>query len=56
MPVQIRRCMACGEYTLSQTVCPRCGGPLRLAAPPKFSVEDRYARYRRALREQAGAN
>ncbi|RLI25843.1 MAG: RNA-protein complex protein Nop10 [Candidatus Hecatellales archaeon] len=52
MPPLMRRCLKCGEYTLSQTVCPRCGGPLRLPVPPKFSPEDRYARYRRALKAE----
>jgi len=47
--------MRCGEYTLSQTVCPRCGGLLRLPTPPKFSMEDKYGRYRRALRKQMEA-
>ncbi|RLI33866.1 RNA-protein complex protein Nop10 [Candidatus Bathyarchaeota archaeon] len=49
----LKRCIRCGEYTLSQTVCPRCGGELRNPAPPKFSLEDRYGKYRRALKELA---
>jgi H/ACA ribonucleoprotein complex subunit 3 len=46
----LRKCVKCGEYTLSQETCPLCGGNLRIPHPAKFSPEDKYAKYRRAMR------
>lgn len=45
----IRKCTACGAYTLSQT-CPKCGGPTADPHPPKYSPDDKYVRYRVAER------
>ena len=42
----LRRCTNCGAYTLSKEWCPRCGGPVKVPHPPKFSPEDKYQRYR----------
>jgi H/ACA ribonucleoprotein complex subunit 3 len=42
----LRRCTNCGVYTLSKERCPRCGGPVKVPHPPKFSPEDKYQRYR----------
>ncbi|MCX8137410.1 RNA-protein complex protein Nop10 [Pyrobaculum aerophilum] len=42
----LRRCVNCGEYTLSRDKCPRCGGAVRVPHPPKFSPEDKYQKYR----------
>jgi Predicted Zn-ribbon RNA-binding protein len=42
----LRRCTNCGTYTLSKERCPRCGGPVKVPHPPKFSPEDKYQRYR----------
>ena len=51
----LRKCEQCGAYTLSVEKCPRCGGRVRVPHPAKFSPQDKYARYRRALRvEVAG--
>jgi H/ACA ribonucleoprotein complex subunit 3 len=36
----MRKCSSCGAYTLKRDKCPKCGGALRVAAPPKFSPED----------------
>jgi H/ACA ribonucleoprotein complex subunit 3 len=47
----LRKCVKCGEYTLKQDSCPVCGGDLRVPHPAKFSPEDKYAKYRRAMRE-----
>lgn len=41
----MRRCRACNTYTL-ETQCPRCGDETVTPHPPKFSPDDRYARYR----------
>jgi len=46
----LRKCVKCGEYTLSQESCPVCGGEVRIPHPAKFSPEDKYAKYRRAMR------
>lgn len=41
----IRRCASCKSYTL-QKACPRCGGETVSPHPAKFSLMDKYARYR----------
>ena len=46
----MRKCTSCGRYTLNKEKCPYCGGEVRIPHPPKFSPEDRYAKYRRMLR------
>ena len=50
MKGMIRRCGACGEYTLKGDACPHCGGTLRNPHPAKFSPEDKYSRFRLALK------
>ncbi len=47
-PLQIRRCRICSVYTLQEN-CPRCQAPTGTPHPARFSPEDRYGRYRRAL-------
>ncbi|HSQ53446.1 MAG TPA: RNA-protein complex protein Nop10 [Acidobacteriota bacterium] len=47
----LRKCVKCGEYTLKHDRCPVCGGDLHVPHPAKFSPEDKYAKYRRAMRE-----
>ncbi|MBS7644111.1 RNA-protein complex protein Nop10 [Candidatus Bathyarchaeota archaeon] len=49
----LRKCKSCGRYTLPHDKCPYCGGPLSIPHPGKFSIEDRYGKYRRALKEEA---
>ncbi|NLZ30056.1 MAG: RNA-protein complex protein Nop10 [Methanomicrobiales archaeon] len=49
MSRRIRRCPHDQRYTLC-LVCPACGRPTRTAHPARFSPEDRYGRYRRAIR------
>ncbi|MDH7563408.1 MAG: RNA-protein complex protein Nop10 [Candidatus Bathyarchaeota archaeon] len=46
----LRKCEKCGQYTLRKETCPYCGGKLRLAHPPKFSPDDKYLKYRMALK------
>ncbi|MFA4982813.1 MAG: nucleolar RNA-binding Nop10p family protein [Candidatus Micrarchaeia archaeon] len=43
----ILRCSICGKYTLDLA---HCGKETRRAHPPKFMIEDRYAKYRREAR------
>jgi len=52
-PVLLRKCKSCGEYTLNQASCPKCGGEVYIPVPPKFSPDDRYAKYRRMMKELA---
>ncbi|MCM2466553.1 RNA-protein complex protein Nop10 [Methanoculleus oceani] len=49
MSNRIRRCPDDLRYTLSP-VCPVCGQPSRPAHPARFSPQDRYGNYRRAVR------
>lgn len=48
-PVTLLRCRQCGRYTLRQG-CPSCGAPTDRPGPARYSPEDRYGTYRRALR------
>jgi H/ACA ribonucleoprotein complex subunit 3 len=41
----IRKCTACGAYTLKQE-CPKCGKTTQDPHPPKYSPDDKYVRYR----------
>ncbi|HPA97179.1 MAG TPA: RNA-protein complex protein Nop10 [Methanothrix sp.] len=50
MRSKILRCTSCGRYTLRQ-ICPACGGRAAMTKPPRFSPDDPYGRYRRALGE-----
>ncbi|MDD3263573.1 MAG: nucleolar RNA-binding Nop10p family protein [Candidatus Nanoarchaeia archaeon] len=43
---RIKYCISCKEYTLKDK-CPKCGNNTILNVPPKFSIEDKYAKYRR---------
>ncbi|MGQ9514197.1 MAG: nucleolar RNA-binding Nop10p family protein [Thermoproteota archaeon] len=36
----LRKCSSCNAYTLREDKCPKCGGALRIAAPPRFSPDD----------------
>ena len=48
----LRKCIKCGRYTLKKDKCPYCGGNVRIPHPAKFSPDDRYAKYRRILKEE----
>ncbi|NIA04322.1 MAG: RNA-protein complex protein Nop10 [Nitrospiraceae bacterium] len=50
MSVKILKCEKCGNYFLSET-CPICGGKCVTPEPPKFSLEDKYGKYRRIAKE-----
>lgn len=52
MKNQILKCTACGKYTMN-AVC-ACGGAAQSPRPPKYSVEDPYAKYRRQAKTQGG--
>ena len=42
----LRRCMDCKKYTLHIDLCPNCGGKVRVPHPAKFSLDDKYIKYR----------
>lgn len=50
MTTKILKCKACGSYGLDND-CP-CGGKRVFSHPPKYSPEDKYAKYRRLAKEQ----
>jgi H/ACA ribonucleoprotein complex subunit 3 len=44
----ILKCRQCGNYTLREKC--KCGGTAVSPKPPKYSVEDKYAPYRREVK------
>jgi H/ACA ribonucleoprotein complex subunit 3 len=52
MPKKLHYCDVCKLYTLSEKMCPKCGGVIRTPHPPKFSPQDKYQRYRIPLFKQ----
>jgi len=50
MKGMFRKCRDCGSYTLNEERCPRCNGTLRNPHPAKFSPDDKYSRFRLALK------
>lgn len=50
----LRICRSCHRYTLSET-CPVDQGDTRTPHPARFSPQDRWGKYRRALRVAAGS-
>ncbi|MEM2103084.1 MAG: RNA-protein complex protein Nop10 [Candidatus Bathyarchaeia archaeon] len=48
----LRKCGDCGKYTLNREKCPSCGGAVHVPHPAKFSPDDKYAKYRRMLKEE----
>jgi len=48
----LRKCIKCGRYTLKKDKCPYCGGNVKIPHPAKFSPDDKYAKYRRMLKEE----
>ncbi|MGB9636349.1 MAG: RNA-protein complex protein Nop10 [Thermoplasmata archaeon] len=50
MHAHIKKCKNCGEYTL-KALCPRCSAPTCSPHPFRFSPEDRFGKYRRALKK-----
>lgn len=48
----LRRCDDCDQYTMKET-CPVCGGATKSPHPAKFSLDDKYRRYRILMRRMA---
>ncbi len=51
----LRKCVKCDRYTLGKDVCSHCSGKVRVPHPAKFSPDDKYARYRVALKRESAA-
>ena len=49
----LRHCVKCDRYTLNQERCPVCGGPVKVPHPAKFSMDDRFRKYRLMMRRMA---
>ncbi|TFG13486.1 RNA-protein complex protein Nop10 [Candidatus Thorarchaeota archaeon] len=47
------KCTECNKYTLEQKGCPYCGGQVTGPAPPRFSPQDKYGKYRREAKRKA---
>jgi len=54
MGKRIYKCLKCGRYTLRTDTCPVCGSQVAIAHPPRFSLVDKYGRYRRLLKKSIG--
>ena len=52
MKMKMHKCKKCNIYTI-QDKCPKCGGNLNVIYPPKYSIEDKYGKYRRKLKEES---
>ncbi len=50
----LRRCSSCRRYSL-RAACPACRSPTVSPHPARYSPQDRWARYRRALYEAVAA-
>jgi H/ACA ribonucleoprotein complex subunit 3 len=48
----LRKCVKCGKYTLKTDQCPYCGGNVRIPHPAKFSPDDKYLKYRVAVKKE----
>ncbi|MDH2900320.1 MAG: RNA-protein complex protein Nop10 [archaeon] len=52
----LHKCKNCGTYTLVSK-CPKCGSePTVSPHPPKFSLDDKYLRYRMQERYEEKGN
>jgi len=49
MSRHIFKCEKCGAYTMNE-IC-SCGGKALTTRPPKYSPEDKFAKYRRRAKE-----
>jgi H/ACA ribonucleoprotein complex subunit 3 len=49
----LRKCEKCGLYTLKVDVCPHCGGSVKSPHPAKFSMDDKYRKYRLIMKRMS---
>ena len=50
MLMKILKCEKCSRYTMKKE-CPKCGASTVSTRPPKFSLEDKYGKYRRLAKK-----
>ena len=55
MSFKILKCTKCNNYSM-QDVCPYCGAECVTVEPPKFSMEDKYGKYRRIAKHDERVN
>ena len=48
MKTILKKCIKCNNYTL-KLKCVNCGEETISPIPPRYSIEDRYGKYRRKL-------
>lgn len=48
---EILKCSKCGAYTLKE-ICSKCGGKTLSPKPAKFSIEDKWGRWRRIYKKE----
>ncbi|GAA5819540.1 MAG: RNA-protein complex protein Nop10 [Methanobrevibacter sp. CfCl-M3] len=53
--MKMMKCKSCSIYTM-KSKCPSCSGDLNVVYPPKYSIDDKYGKYRRKLKEEASLN
>ncbi len=46
---KLKKCINCEKYTLKE-ICPYCKSKTKRPRPPKFSLEDKYGKYRRKIK------
>ncbi len=49
---QIFKCTSCGNYTLREDKCPKCKSGVSSPRPAKFSLDDKYGKYRREAKRK----
>ena len=52
MKMKMYKCKKCNIYTIKDK-CPKCGGKLNVIYPPKYSIEDKFGKYRRKLKKES---
>jgi len=51
MTLEILKCIKCNNYTLKNK-CPKCSSDTITPKPAKFSIEDKYGKYRRIQKQR----
>lgn len=51
MSEHLHKCISCECYTLEEK-CPTCNNPAVIPRPPKFSLDDKYAKLRREIKKE----
>jgi H/ACA ribonucleoprotein complex subunit 3 len=51
MSEHLHKCISCERYTLEEK-CPTCNNLAVIPRPPKFSLDDKYAKMRREIKKE----